>query len=212
MKKGAYLVIEHTEALHVIDVNSGNRSNKEKSQEDTAFEVNMISATEIARQLRLRDMGGIIVIDFIDLSSSENRKKLFTHLKEEMSKDRTKHKILPPSKFGLIQVTRQRVRPELNIKTMEPNPNQSNEVEAPIILIDKIKSELNSILNHPKNNKKKIYLHVHPFVAAYLTQGITSIKFKWWIKFKRRITIIPRHAYQYLQYKFRDEKNRSLRI
>ena len=212
MKKGAYLVIEHTEALHVIDVNSGNRSNKEKSQEDTAFEVNMISATEIARQLRLRDMGGIIVIDFIDLSSSENRKKLFTHLKEEMSKDRTKHKILPPSKFGLIQVTRQRVRPELNIKTMEPNPNQSNEVEAPIILIDKIKSDLNSILNHPKNNKKRIYLHVHPFVAAYLTQGITSIKFKWWIKFKRRINIIPRDAYQYLQYKFRDEKNRSLRI
>ena len=95
---------------------------------------------------------------------------------------------------------------------MEPNPNQSNEVEAPIILIDKIKSDLSSILNNHKNNKKRIYLHVHPFVAAYLTQGITSIKFKWWIKFKRRISIIPRDAYQYLQYKFRDEKNRSLRI
>ena len=212
MKKGAYLVIEHTEALHVIDVNSGNRSNKEKSQEDSAFEVNMISATEIARQLKLRDMGGIIVIDFIDLSSSENRKKLFNHLKEEMSKDRTKHKILPPSKFGLIQITRQRVRPELKIKTLEPNPNQSNEVEAPIIVIDKIKSDLNAILNHPKHKKKGIYLHVHPFVAAYLTQGIASIKFKWWIKFKRRINIIPRDAYRYLQYKFRDEKNRSLRI
>ena len=212
MKKGAYLVIEHTEALHVIDVNSGNRSNREKSQEDTAFEVNMISATEIARQLRLRDMGGIIVIDFIDLSSSENRKKLFNHLKEEMSKDRTKHKILPPSKFGLIQVTRQRVRPELKIKTLEPNPNQNNEVEAPIIMIDKIKSELNSILNQPKHKKKKIYLHVHPFVAAYLCQGITSIKLKWWIKFKKRINIVPRDAYQYLQYKFRDEKNRTLRI
>ena len=212
MKKGAYLVIEHTEALHVIDVNSGNRSNKEKSQEDTAFEVNMISATEIARQLRLRDMGGIIVIDFIDLSSSENRKKLFEHLKEEMSKDRTKHKILPPSKFGLIQITRQRVRPELNIKTLEPNPNQTSEVEAPIVLIDKIKSDLNSILNHSKHKKRNIYLHVHPFVAAYLTQGIASIKFKWWIKFKRRINIIPRDAYQYLQYKFRDEKNRSIRI
>ena len=172
----------------------------------------MISATEIARQLRLRDMGGIIVIDFIDLSSSENRKKLFTHLKEEMSKDRTKHKILPPSKFGLIQVTRQRVRPELNIKTLEPNPNPSNEVEAPIVLIDKIKSDLNTILNHPKHKKKSIFLHVHPFVAAYLTLGIASIKFKWWIKFKRRINIIPRDAYQYLQYKFRDEKNRSLRI
>ena len=212
MKKGAYLVIEHTEALHVIDVNSGNRSNKEKSQEDTAFEVNMISATEIARQLKLRDMGGIIVIDFIDLSSSENRKKLFNHLKEEMSKDRTKHKILPPSKFGLIQITRQRVRPELKIKTLEPNPNKSNEVEAPIVVIDKIKSDLNTILNYPKYKKKSIYLHVHPFIAAYLTQGIASIKLKWWIKFKRKINIIPRDAYQYLQYKFRDEKNRSLRI
>ena len=132
MQKGAYLVIEHTEALHVIDVNSGNRSNKAKSQEDTAMEVNMISATEIARQLRLRDMGGIIVVDFIDLASSENRRKLFEHLKEEMSSDRTKHKILPPSKFGLIQITRQRVRPEMNIKTKEPT----------LILMEKSKLQL----------------------------------------------------------------------
>jgi len=102
MQKGAYLVIEHTEALHVIDVNSGNRSNRSKSQEDTAMEVNLIAATEIARQLRLRDMGGIIVVDFIDLNSNSNRKKLFEHLREEMSTDRTKHKILPPSRFGLI--------------------------------------------------------------------------------------------------------------
>ena len=129
-----------------------------------------------------------------------------------MGKDITKHKILPPSKFGLIQITRQRVRPELNIKTLEPNPNPSNEVEAPIVLIDKIKSDLNRIIGNPKYKNKGIYLHVHPFVAAYLTQGITSIKFKWWIRFKRRISIIPRDAYQYLQYKFRDEKNRVLRI
>ena len=95
---------------------------------------------------------------------------------------------------------------------MEPNPNQSNEVEAPIVLIDKIKSDLNIILNNPKHKKKKIYLHVHPFVAAYLNQGITSIKFKWWIKFKKRIKVIPRDAYRYLQYKFIDGKNRSLRI
>ena len=113
MQKGAYLVIEHTEALHVIDVNSGNRSNKSKSQEDTALEVNMIAASEIARQLRLRDMGGIIVVDFIDLNSGENRRKLFDHLRNEMKEDRAKHKILPPSKFGLIQITRQRVRPEM---------------------------------------------------------------------------------------------------
>ena len=140
MSKGAYLVIEHTEALHVIDVNSGNRSNKANSQEDTALEVNLIAAKEIARQLQLRDMGGIIVVDFIDMQSAENRQKLYQYLKEEMSFDRTKHKILPPSKFGLVQITRQRVRPELDIKTREPNPNKNGEVEAPIVLIDKIET------------------------------------------------------------------------
>ena len=116
--KGTYLVIEHTEALHVIDVNSGNRSNKSKSQEGTALEVNIIAATEVARQLRLRDMGGIIVVDFIDMSSPENRKQLFQHLKDQMESDKAKHKILPPIKFGLIQITRQRVRPEVKIKTL----------------------------------------------------------------------------------------------
>ena len=119
MTKGSYLVIEHTEALHVIDVNSGNRSSSSKNQEESALEVNLTAATEIARQLRLRDMGGIIVIDFIDQNTSENRRKLFNHLKSEMQEDRAKHKILPPSKFGLIQITRQRVRPEMNIKTRE---------------------------------------------------------------------------------------------
>jgi ribonuclease G len=123
MTKGSYLVIEHTEALHVIDVNSGNRSSSSKNQEESALEVNLTAATEIARQLRLRDMGGIIVIDFIDQNTSENRRKLFNHLKSEMQEDRAKHKILPPSKFGLIQITRQRVRPEMNIKTREQNPS-----------------------------------------------------------------------------------------
>merc|ERR1712086_719744 len=163
MSKGAYLVIEHTEALHVIDVN-------------------MISATEIARQLRLRDMGGIIVVDFIDLNSNENRKKLFEHLSEEMSTDRTKHKILPPSRFGLIQITRQRVRPEMNIKTKEPNPNQNGEVEAPIILIDKINTELSKITMNKHNQKEKIHLHVHPFIAAYLLSGIPSMRLKWYFE------------------------------
>ena len=201
MSKGAYLVIEHTEALHVVDVNSGNRSNKANSQEDTALEVNMIAAKEIARQLQLRDMGGIIVVDFIDMQSAENRQKLYQYMKEEMSFDRTKHKILPPSKFGLVQITRQRVRPELEIKTREPNPNKNGEVEAPIVLIDKIENELERIISSGKNYKK-ITLNAHPFVAAYLTQGFSSIRFKWFIKYKKWIDILPRDAYQYLQYKF----------
>ena len=200
MSKGAYLVIEHTEALHVIDVNSGNRSNKAKSQAETALEVNMIAASEVARQLQLRDMGGIIVVDFIDMHKAEDRQKLYDHMKAEMSSDRTKHKILPPSKFGLIQITRQRVRPELVIKTREPNPNKNGEVEAPIILIDKFENELDKMVALKKY--KKITLNVHPFIASYLKQGCPSIQTKWFFKYKKWIKILPRDSYQYLQFHF----------
>ena len=210
MQKGAYLVIEHTEALHVIDVNSGNRSSRSKSQEQTAFEVNMISATEIARQLRLRDMGGIIVVDFIDLNSNENRKKLFEHLRDEMSTDRTKHKILPPSRFGLIQITRQRVRPEMNIKTKEANPNINGEVEAPIVLIDKINTELSKIAKNKRNESEQMHLHLHPFLAAYLLNGFPSQRLKWYFENKKWIRIVPRHAYQYLEFRFLNKERRRL--
>ena len=208
--KGTYLVIEHTEALHVIDVNSGNRSNKSKSQEGTALEVNIIAATEVARQLRLRDMGGIIVVDFIDMSSPENRKQLFQHLKDEMESDKAKHKILPPSKFGLIQITRQRVRPEVKIKTLEKNPNDKSgaEVEAPIVLIQKITSELDRILS---KGPKKVVLHVHPFIAAFLTQGFPSIRSKWFLEHKKWIKILPRDAYTYLEYHFYNDKGKKIR-
>ena len=212
MSRGAYLIIEHTEALHVIDVNSGNRSNKAKNQEDTALEVNLIAATEIARQLRLRDMGGIIVIDFIDMIRSENRKKLFDHFREEMNADRAKHKILPPSKIGLIQMTRQRVRPEMEIKTMEPNPNKDGEVEAPIVLLDRIEADVERIVNHAKHSKKKIRLHAHPFVAAYLVQGLNSVRFQWYLKHKKWITVIPRDAYTYLHYRFFDKNGKVIHL
>ena len=202
MSKGAYLVIEHTEALHVIDVNSGNRSNKAMSQADTALEVNLIAASEVARQLQLRDMGGIIVVDFIDMHTAEHRHKLYEHLRAEMAFDKTKHKILPPSKFGLIQITRQRVRPELVIKTQEPNPSGSGEVEAPIVLLDTINAELDKLIDSKEH--KKIILNVHPFIAAYLTKGISSIQLGWFTKYKKWIKILPRDAYQYLRFDFSD--------
>lgn len=205
MTKGAYLVIEHTEALHVIDVNSGNRSNKAKSQAETALEVNLIAATETARQLQLRDMGGIIVVDFIDMHKAEDRQKLYEHLRKEMSFDRTKHKILPPSKFGLIQITRQRVRPEMVIKTREPNPNKNGEVEAPIVLVDKIEHELDKLISF-KNNEK-VVLNVHPFIASYLKQGYPSIQVRWFLKYKKWIKILPRDAYQYLEYRFKKQND-----
>ena len=210
MAKGAYVIIEHTEALHVIDVNSGNRSNKEKTQEETALEVNLISATEIARQLSLRDMGGIIVVDFIDMNKAEHRKKLFNHLRDEMKHDRAKHKILPPSKFGLIQITRQRVRPEMNIKTREDNPNGSNgeEVEAPIGLIQKINHDLEQLF---KKDYKKITLNTHPFIAAFLTKGIPSIRSKWFFEHKKWVKVLPRDAYTYLEYHFFDKNGKQIK-
>lgn len=211
MSKGAYLVIEHTEALHVIDVNSGNRSNKAKNQEDTALEVNLLAASEIARQLQLRDMGGIIVVDFIDMTRGDHRRKLFDHLRDEMQDDRAKHKILPPSKFGLVQITRQRVRPELKIKTQEENPNGvGQEVEAPIVLIDKINVELERILPS-KEASSGIVLNIHPFIAAYLTKGLLSIQMKWFLKYKKWIKIQPRDAYTYLEYRFKNKEGKNLK-
>jgi ribonuclease G len=138
------------------------------------------------------------------MHKSEDRQKLFDHLRKEMAFDRTKHKILPPSKFGLIQITRQRVRPEMVIKTREPNPNKNGEVEAPIVLIDKIESELDKVMSFKKY--KKVMLNVHPFIASYLKQGYPSIQVRWFLKYKKWIKILPRDAYQYLQYRF-DKQN-----
>ncbi|OUR91589.1 ribonuclease E/G [Flavobacteriales bacterium 34_180_T64] len=210
MAKGAYLVIEHTEALHVVDVNSGNRSNKAKNQEDTALEVNLISASEIARQLRLRDMGGIIVVDFIDMGNAENRKRLYNHLRDEMQDDKAKHKILPPSKFGLIQITRQRVRPERNIETKEENPNgvQGSEIEAPIKIVQKITQDIERIF---KKDYKKVTLNTHPFIAAFLTKGFPSVRSKWFLEHKKWVKVLPRDAYTYLEYHFFDKNGNKIK-
>lgn len=207
--KGSYLVIEHTEALHVIDVNSGNRSNKSDSQEGTALEVNLIAASDIARQLRLRDMGGIIVVDFIDMANPNHRKQLFNHLRDEMKDDRAKHKILPPSKFGLIQITRQRVRPEMNIKTREEDPNGENgEIDAPILIVDRINDDLKRLL---KKDYKKITLNTHPFIAAFLTKGFPSVRSKWFLEHKKWVKIQPRDAYTYLEYHFVDKNGKEMK-
>ena len=154
-------------------------------------------------------MGGIIVIDFIDMQNPENRKILYDHFKEEMSDDKAKHKILPPSKFGLVQITRQRVRPEVNIKTMEDDPSQGStgEVDAPILLIDRIASDVERI----KDNHSKIVLNAHPFVAAYLTKGFPSLRLKWFFEHKKWVKIIPRDAYTYLEYRFFNEEGNEIK-
>ncbi len=202
MKNGAYLVIEHTEALHVIDVNSGNRTNSEKDQESNALDVNLAAVQEIARQLRLRDMGGIIVIDFIDMHNPENKLKVFEKMKELMSTERAKHHILPLSRFGLLQITRQRVRPEMNIKTVEacPTCNGTGEVSPTILFIDDVESNLTYIFS--KITDKKIILKLHPFIAAYITKGLFSQRFKWTRKFGKGIKIISSTAYTLKEYHF----------
>ncbi|MGS0748619.1 Rne/Rng family ribonuclease [Halpernia sp. GG3] len=206
--KGAYLVIEHTEALHVIDVNSGNNINSSKSgNREHALYVNKMAATEIARQLRLRDMGGIIVVDFIDMIDANHRRELFDHLQEEMLRDKARHKILPPSKFGLIQITRQRTRPEKVIKTQEDNPNENGEILAPIVIVERMEETIRNIM---QTQKGKLYLHVHPFVEAYLTKGIMSIQNKWYLKYKKWVTIIPRDSYKYLEYKLLNSDKKEL--
>ncbi|XCI75246.1 MAG: Rne/Rng family ribonuclease [Flavobacteriales bacterium] len=206
--KGVYLIIEHTEALHVIDVNSGMSKYIKDNKSSNALEINILAATEIARQLRLRDMGGIIVADFIDMHQADDRKKLYEHLKEEMKHDRAKHKILPPSKFGLVQMTRHRVRPELSVTTNEPNPNDSKEVSSPLAHVHHMESVLESMIEDPVH--KKITLHTHPFIAAYLKQGWPSIRLKWFLCYKRWIDIVPRDSFRYLEYQFLNEKNKIL--
>lgn len=205
--KGAYLVVEHTEALHVIDVNSGNNISASQTNKLHALNVNKMAATEIARQLRLRDMGGIIVIDFIDMTDPEHRKELFEHLKEEMKRDKARHKILPPSKFGLIQITRQRVRPEKQIETKEENPNKDGEIVAPIVTVEKMEEAIRSFLT---NEKGRLYLHVHPFVEAYLTKGVMSIQNKWFLRYKKWVTVIPRDSFKYLEYVLYNSKKKEL--
>ena len=205
--KGAYLVVEHTEALHVIDVNSGPSITSAATNKDHALNVNKMAATEIARQLRLRDMGGIIVIDFIDMVNPEHRKNLYEHLKEEMKRDKARHKILPPSKFGLIQITRQRNRPEKQIETKEENPNAMGEILAPIVVVERMEEVIRNLMQREKG---KLFLHVHPFVEAYLTKGIMSIQTKWYLRYKKWVTIIPRDSFKYLEYRIYNAKKEEL--
>ena len=204
-KNGAYLIIEHTEAFHVIDVNSGNRSKAGVDQETNALEVNQAAADEIARQLRLRDMGGIIVIDFIDMHKAENRQKVFERMKESMGVDRTKHNILPLSKFCLMQITRQRVRPEEHVDTAEvcPSCKGTGKVTPTILFTDELSNKVKYIFKDL--NKRNLTLKVHPYVAAYLTKGFRSIKRKWVFKYMKRIQVEGVNSLGFLEYHFFDE-------
>jgi ribonuclease G len=209
-KNGAYLIIEHTEALHVIDVNSGNRSKTVTNQETNAFETNLAAAEEIARQLRLRDMGGIIVVDFIDMQSSEHKLKISEKIKQAMDNDRAKHSILPLSKFGLMQITRQRVRPEMHISTTEkcPTCDGTGEISPSILFVDKIENHITTILE--KEPHKLLVLKLHPYVSAFIRKGFIPLYLKWRFRFKVRIKVVSISSYDFLEYHLFNAKGEEI--
>ena len=212
LKSGGYLIVEHTEALHVIDVNSGHRTQSNKDQDANALDVNLESAEEIARQLRLRDIGGIIVCDFIDMRDPNKRRTLYEKLKDAMKTDPATHTILPPSKFGLVQITRERVRPQVKEKTTEkcPSCGGSGEVQSSILLTDQIEKDLNYLVK--EQNQKNITLAVHPFIEAYFSKGLPNKKHKWFLKYGRKINVRPVSSQQILEYHFYNKDEEEIKI
>lgn len=203
IRSGVYLYIEHTEAMHVIDVNSGNHIKAGSGQEDTALQVNIESAKEIARQLRLRDMGGIVIVDFVDMNKAENRKKLFDVMTEEMKRDKARHTILPLSKFGLMQITRQRVRPAMEVDVQEKCPfcDGTGTIKSSLVVVDEIEASLKYVLT--SSNEKHLTLVTHPYVQAYLTKGwFKSLKSRWGRKYHVKLTVNPSEKFSLLDFKF----------
>jgi ribonuclease G len=212
LRTGGYLIIEHTEALHVIDVNSGNKSNREENQETTALSVNVEAAKEIARQLRLRDMGGIIVIDFIDMKSLDNKKLIYKVMKEEMMEDKAKSTVLPLSKFGLMQITRERVRPQMNIITKEtcPTCNGTGKITASILTSDLIEKNIEHLL--VKQNEKDLVLALHPYLHAFFTRGFISQRMRWYMKYKRWVNIVIDTSLAVTEYKFLNKEGEEIQL
>lgn len=215
-KSGAYLVIEQTEAMHVIDVNSGNRARGSSQQEDTAVDVNLSAAEEIARQMRLRDLGGIIVVDFIDMKQAANRQKLFEKMNEFMKNDRAKHTILPITKFGLMQITRQRVRQAMTIETEEvcPSCQGTGQVQPSLFFTEQLEEMVARLMT--EEDIKKLTLHVHPYVAAFINsrKGILglggSILASWRSKYGKGINIQADQSLGVLSYEFYDKEGNEL--
>jgi ribonuclease G len=212
LASGAYLIIEHTEALHVIDVNSGYKS-VSNNQEENALQTNMEAAEEIARQLRLRDIGGIIVVDFIDMKLPENKKKLQDAMDGFMRTDRARHAVLPISKFGLMQITRQRMRPEISINTSEicPACNGTGKITSTVLLVDEIEKKLLYLVTHQHKN---LTLYVNPIVHSHLTKGwfFNSIKSNWNKKFNTKIKILPNNNYHLIEFHFFDQNEEEIKI
>uniref|UniRef100_UPI0040572975 Rne/Rng family ribonuclease n=1 Tax=Alistipes sp. TaxID=1872444 RepID=UPI0040572975 len=210
LRRGAYLIIEHTEAMNVIDVNSGNRTKAEDNQEQTAMDVNLAAAKEIARQLRLRDLGGIVIIDFIDLHKQQNRQALFEEMTRLMATDKAKHTILPITKFGLMQITRQRVRPVpvQDVTDHCPTCNGTGKIQPTVSLEKKIENQI-SFLTQDRGHKF-IELRVSPYVSSYLNLGLWSLRLKWMWRYKVRLRITPDQSIGIIDIHYLDKRGNSL--
>ena len=209
-KHGAYLIIEHTEAMHVVDVNSGNRTKAENGQEQNALDVNLGAADELARQLRLRDMGGIIIVDFIDMHLAEDRQLLYERMCKNMQQDRARHNILPLSKFGLMQITRQRVRPAMDVHVEEVCPTCCGQgtIKSSILFTDQLERKIEYLTK--KVGEKRFTLHVHPYVAAYINKGLWSMKRRWQFRYGFGISVVASQKLAFLQYEFYDKNNQFI--
>ena len=202
MESGGYLIIEHTEAMHVVDVNSGNKISAAEDQEEMVLQVNLAAAKEVARQLRLRDMGGIIVVDFIDMRDAEHKRELYQKMKEYLKEDRSKTTVLPLSKFGLMQLTRQRVRPEMSIVTQEQCPAcaGTGKIDASIAIAEQIERNLQVVLE--TQNEPGITLFVHPYLYAYFTSGFPSKRLKWLMQYKKWVNLLEDSSIGVTEFKF----------
>nr|MEE3376383.1 Rne/Rng family ribonuclease [Candidatus Cryptobacteroides sp.] len=210
MRQGAYLVIETTEALNVIDVNSGIRT-KTADQEENSFEVNKIAAEEIARQLRLRDMGGIVIVDFIDMETNEHKNALFKLMQELMEADRAKHNVLPLTKFGLMQITRQRIRPVTEINTMEQCPvcHGTGKIHSSVVIDEEIERKIAFYVI--EKGVRSIMLKTSPILGAYLKRGIfNSFVARWRKRYKAKIELVEVTDFSVLQHEMYNEKGEKL--
>ena len=210
LKRGAYLIIEHTEAMNVIDVNSGNRTKAEVNQEETAMEVNLAAAKEIARQLLLRDLGGIVIIDFIDLHKVQNRQLLHEEMTKLMATDKAKHTILPLTKFGLMQITRQRVRPVAvqDVTDVCPTCNGTGRVEPTVLLDKKIENQIQFLAED--RGVKFVELRVSPYVASYLCRGLLSLRRRWAWRHKISLKVVADQSLGMIDVKYLGRKGESL--
>lgn len=210
LRRGAYLIIERTEAMNVIDVNSGNRTKAEENQEQTAMDVNLAAAKEIARQLRLRDLGGIVMIDFIDLHKSQNRQALFEEMVKLMADDKAKHTVLPLTKFGLMQITRQRVRPVAieDVTDVCPTCHGTGKIEPTILLDKKIENQISFLVEDRR--QKFVKLVVSPYVAAFLNRGLWSLRRRWQWHYGVKIQIVEDQSVGIVEVHYQDKKGNEL--